>query len=109
MRSTPNRNQFQHKDNPLEEDMNDETLKFIKIIISKGSSVPDGSARSPYQVACGERDIHKGMLNSCGIELFSLAPSRLETFFLKSARSHFALMMQISNRNRQITLAVLIP
>ena len=59
MRSTPNRNQFQHKDNPLEEDMNDETLKFIKIIISKGSSVPGGVTRSRYQVACGERNIQQ--------------------------------------------------
>ena len=46
MRSTPNRNQFQHKDNPRKQDMNDETLKFIKIIISKGSSVPGGVTRS---------------------------------------------------------------
>ena len=59
MRSTPNRNQFQHKDNPLEEDMNDETLKFIKIIISKGSSVTGGVTRSRYQVACGERNIQQ--------------------------------------------------
>jgi hypothetical protein len=59
MRSTPNSNQFQHKDNPLEEDMNDETLKFIKIIISKGSSVPGGVTRSRYQVACGERNIQQ--------------------------------------------------
>ena len=57
MRSTPNRNQFQHKDNPRKEDMNDETLKFIKIIISKGSSVPGGSAGGRYQVACGKGDI----------------------------------------------------
>jgi hypothetical protein len=35
--------------------------------------------------------------------------AEMQCCFLKSARSHFALMMQISNRNRQITLAVLIP
>ncbi len=39
--------------------MNDETLKFIKIIISKGSSVPGGVTRSRYQVACGERNIQQ--------------------------------------------------
>jgi hypothetical protein len=37
--------------------MNDETLKFIKIIISKGSSVPGGVTRSRYPVTCGEGNI----------------------------------------------------
>jgi len=39
--------------------MNEETLKFIKIRISKGSFVPGSPAKSPHPVACGEGNIHQ--------------------------------------------------
>jgi hypothetical protein len=51
---------------------------------------------------------HKMLSLSEGLQI-PFALLFLENSFLKSAGSHFSLMLQSLNRNRQITLAVLIP